>query len=429
MGLNYIDDYELVNGYAVIDSDFSIITANERMYKFVGTSTKFTIAEIIHQVDIEDFINVANSLRAGQSKSMVLRMKRIDNSYRWVLADIKKCVLSTQYDEQSMEYLELCVSDVIALRNQCNILNDNLSAYRTVISMDDELFYVYEYDRDVFTVYNYIDNDAIVVISAPIMEVYERIIGKQFIPEGSLSDYNNLLNDIKKGKSTYNYDFDVCVHSDFELSKSKTVSAHLRGSTIYSQMHPVRSVGTLKLTGLKSVFSRTTYDFEYHTNILETKDLEVYALNNAKYNKNCRLSFIKITIDNLSDYEYMHEKQNTLELLEVVKSTLLKAVEYRGVIGKTDRKGQYIIVIKDINNEPELRAFIEYMRSRVSWECRSHDNSFNMSFSIGISRYPDNGTDWKLLTNKLMGASEIAVNKGGNRYIIYKEAIHGELPS
>ena len=186
MGLNYIDDYELVNGYAVIDSDFSIITANERMYKFVGTSTKFTIAEIIHQVDIEDFINVANSLRAGQSKSMVLRMKRIDNSYRWVLVDIKKCVLSTQYDEQSMEYLELRVSDVIALRNQCNILNDNLSAYRTVISMDDELFYVYEYDRDVFTVYNYIDNDAIVVISAPIMEVYERIIGKQFIPEGSL---------------------------------------------------------------------------------------------------------------------------------------------------------------------------------------------------------------------------------------------------
>ena len=125
----------------------------------------------------------------------------------------------------------------------------------------------------------------------------------------------------------------------------------------------------------------------------------------------------------------MHGKQNTLELLEVVKSTLLKAVEYRGVIGKTDRKGQYIIVIKDINNEPELRAFIEYMRSRVSWECRSHDNSFNMSFSIGVSRYPDNGTDWKLLTNKLMRASEIAVNKGGNRYIIYKEAIHGELPS
>lgn len=122
MGLNYINDYELVNGYAVIDNDFSIITANERMYKFVGISTKFTIAEIIHQVDIEDFINVANSLRLGQSKSMVLRMKRIDNSYRWVLADIKRCILNTRYDEHAAEYLELCVSDVIALRNRCNTL-------------------------------------------------------------------------------------------------------------------------------------------------------------------------------------------------------------------------------------------------------------------------------------------------------------------
>ena len=81
--------------------------------------------------------------------------------------------------------------------------------------------------------------------------------------------------------------------------------------------------------------------------------------NNAKYNKNCHLTFIKIIIDNISDYEYIHGKQNTLELLEHVENILIKAVEYRGVIGRTDKKWQFIIVIKDINNEPELRAFIE----------------------------------------------------------------------
>ena len=32
---NYLDNYELVNGYALIDTDFSIITANEKMYKFL----------------------------------------------------------------------------------------------------------------------------------------------------------------------------------------------------------------------------------------------------------------------------------------------------------------------------------------------------------------------------------------------------------
>lgn len=427
MELNYIDQYELVNGYAVVDTDFSIITANERMYKFVGISSRFTIAEIIHQIDIEDFINVANSLRIGQSKSMVLRMKRIDNTYRWVLADIKRCILESQENNRSMEYLELWVSDVMSLKNRCNTLNDYLSAYRTVISMDDELFYIYEYDKDLFTVYNYLDNDAIIVISATIKEVYERILAMQFIPEVSIQDFNNLLKDIQKGKSIYSYDFDISLNNGCEASKPRLVSSQLRGSTIYSQMTPVRSVGTLKLTGIKSAFSRTTYDFEYHTHILNTEALELYALNNIKYNKNCYLSFIKIVIDNLSEYEYMHNNGNTDELLNIVQDTLIKTIEYRGVIGKTDKKDEFIIVIKDIKDEPELRAFIEYMRSRVSWECRRCDSAFNINFSIGISRYPNNSTDLNIIKNKLKKATEIAIGKGGNRYIIYKEEIHGEL--
>ena len=46
------------------------------MYKFLGAARKAAISDAIHQVDIDDFINVSNNLRIGQSKSMVLRMKR-----------------------------------------------------------------------------------------------------------------------------------------------------------------------------------------------------------------------------------------------------------------------------------------------------------------------------------------------------------------
>ena len=37
--------------------------------------------DAIHQVDIDDFIDVANSLRPDIKKSMCIRMRRIDNSY------------------------------------------------------------------------------------------------------------------------------------------------------------------------------------------------------------------------------------------------------------------------------------------------------------------------------------------------------------
>ena len=144
---NYLDNYELVNGYALIDTDFSIITANEKMYKFLGAVRKAAISDAIHQVDIDDFINVSNNLRIGQSKSMVLRMKRVDNSYRWVLMDIKRLYMSNNHKK---EYIELNISDVIGLKNHTNHLNEDIGIYRRVLSINDKLVYTYEYDKDLF---------------------------------------------------------------------------------------------------------------------------------------------------------------------------------------------------------------------------------------------------------------------------------------
>ena len=54
-----------------------------------------------------------------------------------------------------------------------------------------------------------------------------------------------------------------------------------------------------------------------------------------------------------------------------------------------------------------------YMRSRIIWECKAFDVSFMPLFSIGIGRYPDNGTDFKVITNKLIKATDIAISENG----------------
>ena len=53
---NYIDEYELTNGYAVVDRNFSIVTANEPMYLFLGMSKHYSIMDAIHQAAFDDFI-------------------------------------------------------------------------------------------------------------------------------------------------------------------------------------------------------------------------------------------------------------------------------------------------------------------------------------------------------------------------------------
>ena len=48
---NNIEKFELINGQAVINLNYNVITANEEMYRFIGTSTAAGISflEIIHQ--------------------------------------------------------------------------------------------------------------------------------------------------------------------------------------------------------------------------------------------------------------------------------------------------------------------------------------------------------------------------------------------
>lgn len=47
---NYIDEYELTNGYAVVDRNFSIVTANEPMYLFLGNINKIINVNLMNSI-------------------------------------------------------------------------------------------------------------------------------------------------------------------------------------------------------------------------------------------------------------------------------------------------------------------------------------------------------------------------------------------
>ena len=110
MEKNIIEKYELIDGHAIIDMNYNIITANEEMYRFIGISTMTSILESIHQVDLDDFMDVAHHLRQDQEADMVIRMRRSDNSYRWILLHIAHFQFVST--DNSFEYFELSASDI-----------------------------------------------------------------------------------------------------------------------------------------------------------------------------------------------------------------------------------------------------------------------------------------------------------------------------
>lgn len=420
MDINYIEKYELINGYAVVDADFSVITANENMYKFMGISTKYTIADIIHQVDIDDFIDVANSLRMDQRKTMVLRMKRVDNSFRWVLVDLKRSKIN---NEANTEYLEMNVSDIIALKKHNESLQNTITSFRHIMAMDDELFYTYDFAQDKFTIYSFIDNEMYTIMTGTIREVYDMILAKQYVDKKYESELEAVYDDILEGKASFQHE----LHTNFNSRNTvKKVVTTLKGTTIYSQMRPIKSVGSFKAADINDYYSKRTYEFKASSDLYDRKALEEYCINNVTYNSKCQIAIVLISIYNIDDYRALKGDEGVEAIKSIVKDTILKVIEYRGILGELENN-QFAVVMKDINKEIELRAFLEYVRTRVAWQCRLYDDSYKIQFSIGISRYPDNGTSWEVVSRKLEKALNIANAKGGNRYIIYKEALHDML--
>lgn len=308
MELNTFENHEnfIINGTAVIDRNFEIVTANEEMYKFIGISKIYSIIDIIHQVDMDDFIEVVNSLRINQEKTMVIRMKNIENSYRWVLARI---IREENPNKSSDEYIVVYISDIISMKKLNDMLNNRIQTLERMMNEKD------------------------------------KHLNPGNASENALVSYNELG--------------------------------------------------------------------QYISNSLDSENM-------------CRLMLSNMSIDNLDEIRAKAGESALDDIYQTVIQILSDCISHRGVCSeKADN--MFVLAVKNINTELDLRAFIEHLRTRINWECRCKYPDIDVTFSIGIVRYPDNSTNWNILLRKLKFAYERSISKGGDNYVIYREYLHGEI--
>ena len=114
------------------------------------------------------------------------------------------------------------------------------------------------------------------------------------------------------------------------------------------------------------------------------------------------------------------------DLYSSVISTTKEMVGYRGVVGSY-KLGTVYIAIKNIISDLSTRAFIESLRNQISWNYKLLNQKYDITFSIGISRRPLNGTSHEILFKKSLRALDIAKERGMNRFIIYLDNVHGDI--
>lgn len=108
----------IISGKVIFDNEYRIISADENFYRFISPMLK-KIIDAIHQIEMDDFYAVISELSSYSTGTMVMRLRRFDNSYRWVIAILKQVNLTTA---DNKVYYEMQISDIINLHNHYTAL-------------------------------------------------------------------------------------------------------------------------------------------------------------------------------------------------------------------------------------------------------------------------------------------------------------------
>jgi len=417
-----MEKYELVEGHAIIDENYCVITANEQFYRFLGNTTSaISLIESIHQVDAEDFMDVCQRLKEDKTVDMVLRIRRADNSYRWILIQITKFTFQSELN--TFEYLELNASDIFALKRQNEILQNNVMNFRHILAMENEMFFVYDYNAHTFQINNFIDNEIHNFLDMNINALNDKIDREHLIDESTLDEYNAFCNDMKHGILSYSHTFKTSLLTNTD----RFDKMELHVNTIYKDDRPDKAVGSIhNLSDNAAYKSLHTYNQKQRYTDFTSSDIYQFCTNNIKYKLNCEFTLILLKVNN---YDKIEEEKGACyieALFKTVVRTVRQLVGYRGIVCDME-KNLLCIAIREINNEVNLRAFLESLRNQILWNVLLAHSNKNITFSIGISRYPQNGSDIDIVYKKLYRALEICSERSNNRYIIYREHLYGEL--
>lgn len=163
-----------------------------------------------------------------------------------------------------------------------------------------------------------------------------------------------------------------------------------------------------------------------YDSLMDAQEVFEIARNEIASENAVQINLIYFGIDNTEEMVKNYGRDFYNKMLDEISAELKIFVGERGCVAHYD-EGNFLVMLKNVGNESNLRSFVESSRSKLRWMYVSQNSALNVDFTIGIAEYPRNGKTFEIIEKKLNKARELANDKGGNCYIIYKEELHGEI--
>lgn len=414
---------DVVEASCVIDDHYSIIMGDERFYGMIGKDLPSSLLHLIDSDNKETFCSFISDMQTN--KPIVIKIKVQKGTYRWVLVRKLNIDLKKEHTE-----INLMFHDVVAQSDTFKIYYDNTRKYRTFMNYVRDKFFEYEFGANLITIYMYVNGRCEIFEKDLLDEWEKRVLKLGYVEDEDVDMFRRLCSNIREGVDT----FGINIHTSLMSKGFRMDTLNFRGETIVDATGKVMVAGLItEMNGrydLKSIMIGNDANRDSATGLLNkravTDDIQD-VIQNANNTKDLKKMYLMIIdIDNFKSVNDTYGHRFGDEVIADFASELRRTVGERGIAGRIGGD-EFMCLLTDYDSIEEVRVFLKAIRGKLRIELAKKNPEYTFTVSIGISTYPDDGTDYDTLFKLSDGCLYIAKEKGKDRFIIYTPEIHGDL--
>lgn len=397
---------------------------DEHFYHFIGKNSCYSILDLLHPDDVATFEDAVKDLPNSQPQCLIARVKNANGLYRCLYLELN--YNGVMFDNFASFDMEFC--DIIAIKDRYVIYMRLMKKYRHFMSLASCLYFEYEYQSDMFKIYQYMNTKSVPLFSGKMSEISQDILSDAGIPMLSKAEMNVFYEHLLNKSNLFDLTMDLSLFDPTTPYKR----CRFKGKSMY-----IKDVKSLAVGIIEPIERRQENKENYFlsdsaldpgTGLLNKRAINEYTISKlseiAEKNGSCYLAVMDVDdFKNVNDtFGHMFGDEVLARVSEIITSVLTE----RGVVGRFGGD-EFMIFFENVSNEEDLRRIMSTINKHINWAFNNSKEGLTVTTSCGIAKFPDDGLTYEELFQKADHSLYIAKAKGKNRYIIYDKNKHGAV--
>lgn len=410
-----LEDKQLSNASAYLRQNLMVVDASESYYRFVGKNSSAPFDMLLHPDDRDEFVDKIKSLNENEDAWFMVRLANPGDDYRMTCI---KMFLSNKYEDDVRLYA-MEIHDIMDMVIHYGEVVMNIRKYRRFLTLSGLYFYEYILATGNIKIYKYSGNKSKMVVDMDLDDWYNESIKREGISQRAKDGLSELCYNLKKGL----FSFDITISNEGKNEQSVNIKGiPFRFNSKFNASIGIMNVMDSNQAGMQ--YFETSAARDSATGLLNKRATMEYIVSRLQYAGDATKWMIIVDIDNFKqvndNYGHMFGDMVIQRLADILSETF----EEDGIIGRFGGD-EFFVFVEKIENPDILRTKIKTVSKNMFMAfSENNDKKINVTLSIGITRYPNDGRDYEDLFAKADKALYIAKEKGKNRFIIYDDDKH-----